>query len=51
MKDYININIDVEPEPTDDIEECGNKGCAFNKRGDCTAHGTECFGYIDPECD
>lgn len=51
MKDYININVDVEPEPTDDIEVCGNKGCGFNECGNCTANGTECFGYIDPEWD
>ena len=51
MKDSININVDIEPEPTDDIEECRNKGCVFNKHGFCTASGTECFGYIDPEWD
>lgn len=49
MKDYIDVNADMEPEHTDDIEECGNKGCGLNEFGNCTASGTECFGYIEPE--
>jgi hypothetical protein len=36
---------------TDNIEGCGNKGCGFNSSGNCTASGTECFGYIDPRWD
>ena len=45
------INFDAVADETDDIEDCVNKGCGFNVDGKCTANGTECFGYIDPEWD
>ncbi len=43
------VSVDIDADKTDDIEECNNKGCGFNIAGECTANGTECFGYIDPE--
>ena len=45
------ISFDITPEKTDDIYQCGNKGCGFCVNGECTASGTECFGYIDPDWD
>ena len=41
------VSLDCSAEKTDDVEDCGNKGCGFNVNGKCTAKGTECFGYID----
>jgi len=43
------VNFDSSADKTDNIECCGNKGCGFNVDGNCTANGTECFGYIDIE--
>lgn len=43
------ISFDGDADKTDDIECCGNKCCGFNVDGKCTASGTECFGYIDPD--
>ncbi len=40
--------VDLSGQKTDNTDFCDNKGCGFNFNGKCTASGTECFGYIDP---
>jgi hypothetical protein len=45
-KAFVRFKLGVK---TENIEFCGNTGCALNTYDRCYANGTECFEYIPPD--